>query len=161
MKKIILVFVFLFSSIALAEKDKGKGIGISEVVKLMDWTFISKSENGYSYYLNLESFKSKYGALGGTNDLFSYYLLVDYPNPKADGTLSVVTAGDIDCKALEIKSFFFIYFDENMARGKATFRYAAKKLKDWRKPKYNSGLNKMINKTCKKYALPGTLPDEF
>ena len=61
MKKIILAFVFLFSSIVLAEKDGGKYVGTVEANNLHDWTFISKSENGYSYYLELSSIKRKLG----------------------------------------------------------------------------------------------------
>ena len=160
MIKIILAFVFLFSSFALAEKDRGKYIGMVEANNLHDWTFISKSENGYSYYLELSSIKRKLG-MGKNEELFSYNLLIDYQNSSADGTLSVMTNGYINCKDLIIRSSAFVYYKENMQRGNGTLRFPPKNLKDWRKPKHNSELNKIINKTCEKYDLPGSLPDEF
>ena len=91
-----LVFTLMFSSTSFA-----------------DWTKVTDSEGGDTYYVDFERIRKHDGYL-------YYWDLTDFLKPDKYGYLSVKTYNKVDCKLLRYSFLSIFFHKEPMGRGDVT-----------------------------------------
>ena len=124
MKKLLLISTLLFSSPSYAE-----------------WTKVSKSVNGNTYYVDVEKIEKVDGYV-------YFWRLRDYPKPDEDGDLSSKIYHQGDCIKFQYKYLSGSFHKRPMGGGTGHTPPVPEKHKDWKQPSPNSLMEEILKLIC-------------
>ena len=129
MKKLLLIFTLLFSTLMFSTPSYG------------EWTKVSESVNGTTYYVDFERIRKHGGYVYWWN-------LNDYLKLNKHGDLSSKIYYQGDCKLFRFKRLSYSFHKEPMGGGTSDVQEPLAENKGWQYPPPNSTVETVLKRVC-------------